>query len=120
MNSRENFAAGLVFGFDFNLGSSFATGFNVTGSANFSGIVVLERAAMFRWYFLGRNHLGWFAQADAGTYLVFEDDNVKPMFLGGLHCGIRLPLGASFFVEPFGRVGYPFMFGVGAVAGVRF
>ena len=120
MNSRENFAAGAVLGFDYSFGSSFAVGFNVTGSTNFDSIVVLEPAAMFRWYFLGSNNTGFFAQADAGAYLVFEDSEVTPMFLGGLRGGFRLPLGSWFFIEPFGRVGYPFMFGLGVLAGVRF
>jgi len=40
--------------------------------------------------------------------------------MGGLRAGYRLPLGDMFFIEPFGRVGYPFMFGIGALAGVRF
>jgi len=120
MNARENFAVGAVLGFDYNLGSSFAVGINVTASSNFSGITVIEPAAMLRWYFLGSNHTGLFAQAEAGTYLVFEDSEVTPMFLGSLRGGFRLPLGFLFFVEPFGRVGYPFMFGVGVLAGVRF
>jgi len=120
MNSRENFAAGAALGFDFNLGSSFAVGFNLTASSNFSGIAVIEPAAMFRWYFLGKNHNGLFAQAEAGTFLIIEDSEVIPMFLGGLRAGFRLPLGSMFFVEPFGRVGYPFMFGFGAMAGIKF
>ena len=120
MNSRENFAAGAALNFDYNLGSSFAIGLNITFSSNFSGIAVIEPAALFRWYFLGDNSGGWFVQAETGVYLIFEDQDITPMFLGGLRGGFRLPLGEMFFVEPFGRMGYPFMFGVGALAGVRF
>lgn len=120
MNSRKNFAAGAVFGFDYNMGSSFAIGINLTASSNFSGITVIEPAAMFRWYFSDGTHTGWFIQADTGVSLVLEDGEVSPLFLGGLRGGLRLPLGDMFFAEPFGRVGYPFMFGVGVLAGVRF
>ena len=121
MNSKKNFGGGAVLAFDFNFGSSFAAGINATGSTNFSGLAVIEPAAMFRWYFLSRKHSGLFIQADAGAYFVFENDEDYPVkFLGGLRAGFRLPLGARFFVEPYGRFGYPFMFGFGLLAGVRF
>ena len=120
MNARDNFAAGAVLAFDYSFGSSFAAGINVTASSNFSGITVLEPAALFCWYFPGSDHVGWFVQAEAGTYLVLEDGDVTPMFLGGIRAGLRLPLGSLFFIEPFGRFGYPFAFGVGCLAGVKF
>ena len=120
MNSRDNFAAGAVIGFDYNLPNSFAVGLTVSGSTNFSGIAVIEPAALFRWYFLDDRHSGFFAQIDAGTYLVLEDSEVSVLFLGGLRGGLRLPLGQRFFVEPYGRIGYPFFFGIGALAGMRF
>ena len=120
MNSRENFAGGAILGFNVNLGSSFAIGINATASSNFSGIFVVEPAALFRWYILSKEHSGLFVQADAGAYLVFEDDDIIPLFMGGLRAGFRLPLGDMFFIEPYGRLGYPFMFGIGALVGVRF
>jgi len=120
MNSRDNFAMGGVLAFDYSLGSAFALGINATASSNFFGITVIEPAAGFRWYFLGSNHTGWFVQADVGAYLILEDGDMTPMFLGGLRGGLRLPLGDKFFIEPFGRIGYPFAFGIGGLAGVRF
>jgi len=60
MNSRENFAGGLVLGFDVSFGSAFAAGATVTASYNFSEIFVLEPSALFRWYFLGKKHSGFF------------------------------------------------------------
>ena len=119
MNSRENFAAGAVLGFDYNLPRSFAAGLTFSASSNFTGITVLEPAAMFRWYFLGTENTGFFAQADAGACLVLEDGETTALFLCGLRAGFRLPLGSMFYVEPFGRFGYPFMFGIGALAGIR-
>ena len=120
MNARENFAGGAVFGFDYNLPYFFALGLTVTYSNNFSGISVIETAALFRWYFLENGYTGFFAQADAGAYLVLEDGEFIPLFMGGLRVGFRLPLGELFFIEPYGRVGYPFVFGIGVMAGMRF
>ena len=120
MNSRENFAAGLVLGFLFDLPSSFAVGVNAVYSNNFSGIQVIEPSALFRWYILSENHTGLFLQADVGAYLIFEDGEIEPIFMGGLRGGVRLPVGDKIFVEPYGRVGYPFVFGVGVLVGVKF
>jgi len=119
MNSRYNFAGGAVLGFDFNLSRALAAGLTVTYSSNFSGISVIEPATLFRWYILGGG-AGLFVQADAGAYLVLEDGELIPLFMGGLRVGFRLPVGSSFFIEPYGRVGYPFVFGVGVIAGVKF
>jgi len=111
---------GAALGFDYNIARSFAVGFSIAASSNFSGIVVIEPAALFRWYFLGKGHTGFFAQADAGAYLVLEGGDITPLFLGGLRGGFRLPLGSSFYIEPYGRAGYPFAFGIGFLAGLRF
>jgi hypothetical protein len=116
---RENFAGGAVLGFDYSFARFFAAGLTVTVGSNFDGIMVFEPSALFRWYFLGKGHSGLFAQADAGAYLVVEDGVMTPLFDGGLRLGYRLPL-KRFYVEPYGRIGYPFAFGVGAMAGVRF
>jgi len=126
MNSRNDFAGGIVLGFDYNLPSvPLALGVNVSGSYNFSQTVVLEAAPFLRWYFPGSRHTGLFVQADAGFYYIMEDLNKDdmerfPMFLGGLRAGYRLPLGSSFYIEPFARGGYPFAFGVGFITGTRF
>jgi hypothetical protein len=120
MNSRKNFAGGAILGFDYNLGSSFALGINAAASNNFFGITVIEPAALFRWYFLPDDHTGWFVQADIGAYLIFEDGEITTLFMGGLKGGIRLPFGDMFFVEPYGRIGYPFAFGIGVMAGIKF
>jgi hypothetical protein len=120
MNSREKFAGGAVIGFDYSFLRSFAAGLTVTASSNFSGITVIEPGVQFRWYFLGKGHSGLFVQADVGAYLILEDGKLSPMFDGGLRAGIRLPFGKRFYVEPYGRGGYPFVFSIGAMAGIRF
>jgi hypothetical protein len=120
MNSRENFAAGAALGFDYNLASSFALGLAVTGSSNFSGIAVIEPAAIIRWYFLSSGDTGLFAQADLGCFMILEDGGLTPLFAGGFRGGFRLPFGKPLYVEPYGRIGYPFAFGIGALVGIRF
>ena len=119
MNSREMFAGGALLNFDFNLPMApIAVGVTGTVSSNFAAGLVVEASALFRWYFLGKKWSGFFAQADVGAVFIFEEDETKPMFMGGLKAGYRFPLG-MFFVEPYGRVGYPFMFGIGVLAGIR-
>jgi len=123
MNSRKNFGLGFPVSFDYMLPVAVAplsVGATFTTSVNFTGDTVLEPAAMFRWYFLGSGHTGFFAQADVGAYIIFEDNEIYSLFLGGLRGGYRMPLGSRFYVEPSVRVGYPFAFGVGATAGLRF
>jgi len=140
MNSRNYSAVGFSLGFDFNLSVAFAAGLTVTASSDFSGsdfstidfsssdffssgfsdTIVIEPTALFRWYFLGKRHTGFFAQVDAGAYLIFENDDFIPFILGGLRGGCRLPLGSMFYAEPYVRFGYPFIFGIGAIAGLRF
>jgi len=122
MNSPVNFAGGAAFNFDYNLPIpisifSFATGFNITASNNFSGISVLELSGMFRWYFLNGTHNGFFAQANLGyNHADYEGSPVA--VISELRGGIRLPLG-SFYIEPYGRIGYPVVWGAGAVFGMR-
>ena len=119
MNSPENFAAGLALNFDYNLPfPSFAVGLNITGSNNFAGISVLELSGMFRWYFLNRDYKGLFAQANLGYN--YSDIEGSPMALiSELRGGVRLPLG-NFYLEPYGRVGYPVVWGAGIAFGIRF
>jgi len=119
MVSRNYFAGGASLSFDYNLFRSFAAGVSLTASSNFSVFTALEPAAMFRWYFWGKNHTGFFAQTDVGAFLYMEDGHTQPMFLGGLRAGYRLPLG-TFYIEPYGRGGYPFAFGIGVTAGMSF
>ena len=118
MNSRKNFAGGLVIGFDYMVSHNYAAGLLFTASHNFNGFTSIEPAALFRWYFLKSGGTLFFAQAEAGAFIFFEDGETTPLFLGGLRGGFRKPMG-SFYVEPYGRIGYPFTFGIGILAGIR-
>jgi len=118
MNSTQDFAiaGGARYAFDYSIGSLFGVGLNL--GANLSDIVTFEAAALFRWYFF--KYL--FLQADAGIWLspdIGADSNMDIMFLGGGSVGIRLPVARNMYIEPYVRGGYPFMLGVGVIAGVR-
>ena len=121
MNSRHNFAGGAVLGMNFNLTDKIALGLNLGGSSNFSTVVVIEPAALFRYYFLENEHGKFFGQVDAGAFFLFEEGyDMYTMALFGIRGGLRKPLGSSFYIEPYGRLGYPFVFGLGVMAGLKF
>jgi len=120
MNSREMFAGAFSFIAGFNLpvpSKNMSIGTTAVYSNNFFGFSVVEIAGIFRWYFVGQGYSGFFVQADLGAYLFMEEGNTTPLFAGGLRGGYRFLLG-KFYLEPYGRLGYPFAFGVGMVGGV--
>jgi len=118
MNADRKYAMGAAVNADYNLFNSFAAGISLGVSNNFSALTAVEAAGMFRWYIFSENRTGFFAQADGGLFLYMEDVKAKPMALGGLRLGIRIPLGAMFYIEPYARGGYPFAFSVGMSAGM--
>ena len=118
MSADRKYALGAALGVDYNVFNSFAAGLNLSVSSNFSTLTAIEAAGMFRWYIFSENRRGFFAQADGGLFLYMEDVKVKPMALGGLRLGIRFPLGANFYIEPYARGGYPFAFSAGMSAGM--
>ncbi|MCL2805917.1 MAG: hypothetical protein FWD26_08270 [Treponema sp.] len=120
MNSPEYFAGGVSLNFDYNLPIpvfSFSAGANITFSNNFAGISLLEFSGMFRWYFLSKEHKGWFVQINLGSnYSGIEGAPIA--LVSELRGGIRILLG-NFYIEPYGRVGYPVVWGVGFIGGIR-
>jgi len=120
MASRHDFAGGAVLNFLYNLPGSTSLGLSFTASMNFNNIYVLEPAFLARQYFLQDKHSGFFVQFDVGAFIAFEEKGTTPMIKSGLGSGYRLPLGSFFYIEPYGRAGYPFAFGLGAMAGICF
>jgi len=125
MNSPENFAAALAVGFDIGLpgaAAPFAAGLSAIGSSNFSGASILELSALLRRHF-GRGAAmreGWFAQANIGGSIIRADLGSPPALVAEARAGFRQPMGAGLFIEPYARIGFPVLLGVGAVGGVRF
>jgi hypothetical protein len=120
MASRHNFAGGAALNLIHNLPGSSALGLSFRGSMNFNNIYVLEPAFLIRHYFFQDTYSGFFLQFDVGAFIALEEKGITPMIMSGLGAGFRLPLGKSFYIEPCGRLGYPFAFGLGAMAGFRF
>ena len=120
MDSRHNFAGGTLFNFDFKLPRFMTLGLTVKGSSNFKDTYVIEPALMFRAYKLENEYKGFYFQYDLGASIIKEEDDVWTVPLVAVGAGYRFHLGSSFYIEPYGRLGYPVVFGIGAVAGIRF
>ena len=120
MASRHNFAGGTAVNFTYNLPKSTALGLSLTGSMNFNKIYVLEPAFLVRHYFSQDIYSGFFVQFDIGAFIAMEEKGTTPMLMSGIAGGYRIPLKSSFYIEPYGRLGYPFAFGLGVMTGIRF
>ena len=121
MDSRHAYAGGAVLAFDYKLPRFVCLGFMIQGSSNFSDMHVIEPAILFRAYYLENEYRGAYFQSDLGASIIFEQGEdlwIRPMVAFG--AGYRFLLGSSFYIEPFGRLGFPFALGIGAVAGLRF
>ncbi|MCL1812553.1 MAG: hypothetical protein FWG29_03420 [Treponema sp.] len=119
MNSEYGVGGGAILSFDVNLLQQFAAGINVTMSGDSYDNGVLETAIIGRYYF-SSFHKGFFLQGDFGLSIIaLRDEKTFYKFLIGAHGGYRLPFGEFFYVEPHVRVGSPFAFGIGVVAGFR-
>jgi hypothetical protein len=120
-NTKENAAIAGVLTNDFALNTRFSIGSRLGFSHNFADTGTLEAGIMFRVYFLSRNSSGPFIQADGGVSHIFRRDDVhddmRTKFLGGGTLGWRFRAGSVYF-EPYGRGGYPFIWGGGLVMGV--
>jgi len=122
MNARHNFAGGLTLSADYQLpisANQFAAGLIISGSHNFSDTGVMETIGMFRWYFMGDDYTGFFAQADVGIHFITEEHAPPVLFHVGVRAGYRIPLTDMFYIEPYGRFGYPYFLGLGVLAGMR-
>ena len=73
-----------------------------------------------RKYFSQDIHSGFFIQFNMGAFIALEEKGVTSMVMTGLAAGYRIQLGSSFYIEPYGRAGYPFAFGLGAMTGFCF
>ena len=120
MDSRHNFAGGTSLHFSFNVFRNYSLGVNLSASYNFNDFTALEPTFFVRRYFKQDVFRQFFLQLDMGSFIIFENEEVIPMFDAGLKGGYRFLLGSSFYIEPYGRMGYPFAFGIGAAAGFRF
>jgi hypothetical protein len=119
MNTRQNMALGTQVSVDYGIIPNWTAGVKFTFSHNLGKIMTLEPEFFARWYVLELKELPLFAQADLGTTIIFEGAKSHPAFLGGVTAGIRIPFN-NWYVEPYVRTGYPFIWGAGITAGYRF
>jgi hypothetical protein len=119
MNSRYLFSLGGVLGVDYAVNTFYSLGIKGIFSYNFNKIFVLEGEVFFRRYFLYPSGLTVFLQGDMGASFIFADSLVYTKILGGISGGIRI-WRENFFLEPHGRLGYPFVFGLGVTGGYSF
>jgi hypothetical protein len=120
-NTKENVAIAGVLTNDFALNTRFSIGTRLGFSYNLADLGTLEAGIMLRVYFLSWNSSGPFIQADGGLSHIFwrndAHDDMFTEFLYGGTLGWRFRLGSVYF-EPYGRGGYPFIWGGGLVMGV--
>jgi hypothetical protein len=119
MNTRYGAALGGMISTDYGIIPNLALGIKFGSSHNFDRIMTLEPEFFARWYFWNKKGLSFFTQAGIGASIIFEDAVPHPAVLGDLEVGLRIAL-QRWYVEPYLRGGYPFIWGAGICAGYRF
>jgi len=131
-NTRSNFSVGGYFTGGFELLDTFAIGFKFYFSDNLDTVQTFEPAVLIRYMPFNGTLKGLFAEMIIGSASYYEDNkNCRNCQHGsGQHRGYPAPLGGigvgwrftfdRFYVEPTGRFGHPFTWGVGVTAGLLF
>ncbi|MDR2394759.1 MAG: hypothetical protein LBD93_11500 [Treponema sp.] len=122
INTGKRMIFGHALCYDKQLFTHFGLGFMLTISSDFHTFNSMEPEVFGRWYFLdmGIPGGGLFLQEDMGIRLASDDFQITPAFLGGISLGFRYAFKyQDYYVEPYVRGGYPFMFGVGLRGGIR-
>jgi hypothetical protein len=135
MNTAHGWALGRSISVDIQLFKYIVNGFALTISDDFERFTAIE-PEIFARYYLPLNRIallrngalfnikngGFFVQGDLGVSVDMGfKENVKPRFLGGLTFGLRyLFSDGDYYIEPFLKTGYPFLFGGGLRFGCKF
>jgi len=121
--SGVSYGGGLALGY----GSGMSVGMKTVWFFNSDGISVLELNFLLRFYSSGRRTFsGSFIQFMGGPALFFGNeigDSIPPRigaFSIGLSYGWRFLIKEKWFIEPYIRVGYPYLAGAGLSAGMHF
>jgi hypothetical protein len=118
MNTYRGAALNGNINFDYEITNTLAAGIKFGFNHNFRSTMVLEPGAHFRWYFFNLKGNPLFVQGDLGASLIFEDATLYPAFMGGITAGVRFPL-KNWYLEPYIRGGYPFLWGIGVIGGFK-
>jgi hypothetical protein len=115
------YGGGLEFGGSIN---GWGFGINLMYAQDTEKYFFMEALAHVRFYFSrAKNNTGFFLQAEGGAvFFAFEELKITDSwsFAGGLRAGWRFPLGKRWYIEPSARGGYPYLYGGGVSAGIRF
>jgi len=113
--------------FSFGYGSGTSIGLKASWFIASEGVEVLEFSLLLRFYFLGaKAYYGPFIQLMGGLSLLtnrltnFSIPSDYGSITAGLSFGWRFVFGDRFYIEPSVRGGYPYLFGGGIMAGIRF
>ncbi|MDR0410955.1 MAG: hypothetical protein LBH75_03145 [Treponema sp.] len=135
MNTAHGGAFGRSISVDVQLFPYIVNGVILTISDDFERFTAIE-PEIFARYYLPLNRIpllsekalfnikdgGFFVQGDLGVSIDMGlSSNVTPRLLGGLTTGLRYPFkDGDYYVEPFLKTGYPFLFGGGLRFGCKF
>ena len=122
-SSGYSFGAGAALGY----GRGSSIGLKMVWFFENNGISAFEINCLLRFYFFGkRAYSGPFLQVMGGPTLFFSQNSEfslpakMGLFTFGGSLGWRFLLFDKVFIEPSVRTGYPYLFGAGISAGVRF
>lgn len=125
-NSVSNIAPAAGISFDYSLFRKVSFGVKALVSYDAfeknSTVYVIEPLGFLRWYVVspsGEPSTGLFVEGQGGIEIILVNSADKIVPSAGLSIGFRFPLG-NFYFEPMLRGGYPYMFGIGISAGLRF
>lgn len=107
---------------DYRFGPVFAAGVRLDAFYDGSALLSFENRLFVRWYFARPSFLEFFFQGDAGVLIafrgsMFENGESRGSPGGGLTLGLRIFLPDRWYLEPYIRGGFPFIFGGGIIAG---
>jgi hypothetical protein len=118
---------------DYRFGEMLSAGTSILFGFD-EALTTMEFSGNIRYYFLRTEeglikYYNWmsifhlFLQVEGGgAMLIYKDDTLRSYFMAGVVAGSRIALSrfGSFYIEPYLRLGYPHIFGVGVLGVYRF
>lgn len=125
-NSISNIALAGGISFDYSLSRRLSLGTKVIVSYDVfekeNTILTIEPIGIIKWYVVspsGEPSAGLFVEGVCGPELLFINSKLRTSLSAGLALGFRFTID-SFYIEPYLRGGYPYLFGTGINLGFRF
>ena len=118
-HTRTGFSAGGYITGGFEILNRFAFGFKLYISHNLDTVLTFEPAVIIRYMPFDGRLENLFFEANVGSASYYEHGKAYPAPLGSIGMGWRFKFN-RYFVEPTGRFGHPFTWGLGVTAGRLF